>query len=436
MKIAVIGTGYVGLVSGVCFAHDGHEVTCVDNDANKIASLLKSIAPIYEPGLEQLLQECQRKGHLDFTTDLSQALDGADIAIIAVGTPTNPHTDKVDMSYVETVAAQIKQVVKKDIIVIMKSTVPVGTCSKLQQFFADASHHCQVISNPEFLREGHAIEDFMNPERIVIGSDRSVEDVTNLLYAQHIKRQIPILYSNYPTAELIKYASNVALSAKIALINEIATLCEKVGGNITELVHAVGMDSRIGNKFLNPGPGFGGSCFPKDTKALLQVANDSGFDATLLKAITISNHQQINQIVTNAKRLVAEQDKIIAILGVTYKANTDDVRSSPAIAIIDQLLSDGYKIKIYDPKGLEGAREIWQDQIDYCDTMEHAVEGASLALVLTEWEEFKQLNFDQLIKIMSSPTIYDTRNIVDFTAAPRSLSYYRLGHGEDWCEYE
>lgn len=429
MKIVVIGTGYVGLVSGTCFAEIGHEVICVDYDLVKINGLIDGVMPIYEPGLEEMVVRNFARGNLKFSSNIAEAIKDAEIVIIAVGTPTNSITGKVDLSYINAAAEAIKANLGGDVIVIMKSTVPVGTCAGLSLLLnTDSKYICRMVSNPEFLREGHAIDDFLNPERIVIGSDSEVEGEIRQLYADHLKRNIPILFGNFPTAELIKYAANTALAAKVALMNEIACISERVGADITKIVEGVGLDSRIGNKFLSPGPGFGGSCFPKDTKALLQIAEEVDFEGYLIRAITKSNENHMTNIVSNISKICGDlSGKIITILGVTYKANTDDVRSSPAINIINHLLEMGAVINIYDPEGMSGAKNIWGAKINYCKDPYAAAKNSNLAVILTEWVQFKEIDYKKLSEEMLEPKIYDLRNVIDIKEPPKGIKLYKLG---------
>jgi UDPglucose 6-dehydrogenase len=431
MKIAVIGSGYVGLVSGTCFSDMGHEVICVDNNVKKISDLNLGIVPIYEPGLEELILKNHHNGRLKFTTDLPDILKEVEMVIIAVGTPTDSTTLKVDLSYINNVALQIKQSLSNNLTVIIKSTVPVGTCQKISHLLnEDSEYKCKVISNPEFLREGHAINDFMNPDRIVIGSIEPIEKEIENLYNNHIQRQIPILFTNYETAELIKYASNTALACKVALINEVANICERVGGDINQVVYGVGLDNRIGNKFLSPGPGFGGSCFPKDVKALIQIADETGVEGNLIKAITISNEQHKVSIVKNIIKFCGNSvtDKVITILGLTYKANTDDVRSSPAIDIINLLLAHGAIIKAYDPQGASGAKKVWPKDVTFTEDLYSALEDSSLAVILTEWEQFRSINYKKLKQLMINPIIYDLRNVIDKAQLESEIKLYKLGY--------
>lgn len=432
MKITVIGTGYVGLVSGTCFADMGHIVTCVDTDEQKIAGLKRGIVPIFEPGLDQLVSANHKNGRLKFTSDLTQALKAAEIVIIAVGTPTDISGLKVDLSFVNIVAGQIKSIIDHDAVVIMKSTVPVGTCLQLNTMLNDNSkYRLDVVSNPEFLREGHAIDDFMNPDRIVIGSIDNVQKTIEQLYADHISRKKPLLFTNYETAELIKYAANTALAAKVALINEVASICEKVGGDIKAVAYGVGLDSRIGHKFLSPGPGFGGSCFPKDVKALAQIADEFGCDTPLIKAVMMSNDTHKADIAKNILKLCERPvaATVITIFGLTYKANTDDVRSSPAIDIINLLLAHGAKIKAYDPEGMEGAKRILGSRITFCDDMYSALEDSCLAVILTEWDAFKNIDYQKLERAMRKTVIYDLRGVVAKDRLPAGVMLHRLGGG-------
>lgn len=430
MKIAVIGSGYVGLVSGACFADVGHEVICVDNDFKKIDGLNKGNVPIFEPGLNQIISRNFSKGRLKFTTDLSNALSSVDFVIIAVGTPTNHQAQKVDLSFVEEAVSQIKNSLTHDIIVIVKSTVPIGTCGKLNELLnKNSNYNCRVVSNPEFLREGHAIDDFMNPDRIVIGCDSDVESMLLQLYNDHVKRQKKILFTNFETAELIKYTSNTALAAKVALINEIANISEKLGADINQVVYGVGLDSRIGNRFLSPGPGFGGSCFPKDIAALVQIAEEADCNNNLISAITRSNDAHKLLISNNIIRFCNEfaAGKIVSILGLTYKANTDDVRSSPSIDIINFLLDHGAIVQAYDPEGIDGAEKIWKDKVIFCSDLYKALENSNLAVILTEWDQFKNIDYYRLKKLMAVPAIYDLRNMIDKNKLDSEIKLYKLG---------
>jgi UDPglucose 6-dehydrogenase len=430
MKIAVIGSGYVGLVSGACFADVGHEVICVDNDFKKIDGLNKGNVPIFEPGLNQIISRNFSKGRLKFTTDLSNALSSVDFVIIAVGTPTNHQAQKVDLSFVEEAVSQIKNSLTHDIIVIVKSTVPIGTCGKLNELLnKNSNYNCRVVSNPEFLREGHAIDDFMNPDRIVIGCDSDVESMLLQLYNDYVKRQKKILFTNFETAELIKYTSNTALAAKVALINEIANISEKLGADINQVVYGVGLDSRIGNRFLSPGPGFGGSCFPKDIAALVQIAEEADCNNNLISAITRSNDAHKLLISNNIIRFCNEfaASKIVSILGLTYKANTDDVRSSPSIDIINFLLDHGAIVQAYDPEGIDGAEKIWKDKVIFCSDLYKALENSNLAVILTEWDQFKNIDYYRLKKLMAVPAIYDLRNMIDKNKLDSEIKLYKLG---------
>lgn len=434
MKIAVVGAGYVGLVSGTCFADVGHEVVCVDNNLDKIEALRNGNVPIFEPGLDQMVSRNFGNGRLRFTADLFDVIGSVDIIIIAVGTPTDHKTQKVDLSYVEEVASQIKKSLVRDIVVIVKSTVPIGTCSMLSNVLNENSdYNCKVVSNPEFLREGHAIDDFMNPDRIVIGCSTDVKSVISQLYHDHIKRQKPILFTGYETAELIKYTSNTALAAKIALINEIANISEKLGGDIDQVVYGVGLDSRIGSKFLSPGPGFGGSCFPKDVTALVQIAKEVDCEVSLINSIIQSNNHHKSTIAGNILRFCGGYitGKVISILGLTYKANTDDVRSSPSIDIINLLLAHGAIIQAYDPEGIDGAEKIWGDKVIFCNDLYESLNRSNLAIILTEWDQFRDIDYLRLKELMAVPAIYDLRNMIDKNKSDSGIKLYKLGCNSD-----
>ncbi len=430
MKVVVVGSGYVGLVSGACFAEVGHEVICVDNNINKIEQLNNGYVPIFEPGLERLIKKNKATGHLKFSSDLAISIKTAEVVIIAVGTPTDDITSKVDLSFIDYAVLQINDLAQHDLLVIVKSTVPVGTCQKISQKLKQVNKfHCKVVSNPEFLREGQAIIDFMNPDRIVIGCNENAETEIAQLYQEHISRGKQIIFTGYETAELIKYASNTALAVKVALINEIASICEKVGGDINQVVHGVGLDSRIGNKFLLPGPGFGGSCFPKDVKALVSIAAEAGFDGQLIKSVITSNNAHKSSIVNNILKYLngSVTGKVISILGLTYKANTDDVRCSPSIDIINMLLAHGAIIQAYDPEGIAGARKILDKQVIFAGDIYQVLNESSLAVIVTEWDQFRNIDYKRLKQCMVNSVIYDLRNVIDKNKLDTGIKLYKLG---------
>ncbi len=414
MKIAVIGTGYVGLVSAVCFAKLGHEVVGVDKDSFKISELQKNIIPIFEPSLKELLIEVEDK--ISFTTDLKLALDGAKAVFIAVGTPQD-EDGSADLSYVMAAAREIAQFSSDYKVIVTKSTVPVGTGARVEEVMKEANPKLEfsVASNPEFLREGNAIEDFMAPDRIVIGTkDDAAKKILSEIYQKFPVEKI--VHADITTAELIKYASNSFLATKISFINEIADLCEKTGGDIKQLANAIGLDSRIGGKFLNPGPGFGGSCFPKDIMAIVNVAKENNVDLSLINSVIASNvfrKQKMVQKITDALggNIVGKK---IAMLGLAFKANTDDIRYSPAISIA-KAISKTAKIRATDPEALENSRKELHDfsEIEFFADPYEAIKGADLIVIATEWKNYSTLDFDRIKQLTNSRIIVDLRNILD-----------------------
>lgn len=420
MKIAIVGTGYVGLVTGACLAEFGHHVTCIDRDAGKIDNLNKGIIPIFEPGLESLVQQTMKMGRLAFTTKMNEAVPDADAVFIAVGTPIAPTQDKADLSYVFEAAREIADNLKGYTVVVTKSTVPVGTSRQVAKIIRDANPRADfdMASNPEFLREGSAINDFMKPDRVVVGVDTNsrvherARHVLHQLYRPLYLVEIPLVFTSIETAELIKYAANGFLALKIAFINEIADVCEKTGADIEDVARGVGLDDRIGRKFLNAGPGFGGSCFPKDARALVYTARDSGAPTQIIEAVVASNDARKCAM---ASRVIDALDgnlagKKIAILGVTFKPNTDDMRDAPSLSIIPILQQAGAVIHAYDPVGQEEASHYLQD-ITWEPSSEAALKGAEAAVIITEWNEFRALDFDHVKELMAYPLLIDMRNI-------------------------
>ncbi|MBX4924982.1 UDP-glucose dehydrogenase family protein [Rhizobium binae] len=415
MRITMIGSGYVGLVSGVCFADFGHDVICVDKDLSKIEALREGRIPIYEPGLDQLVAENTSTGRLSFSTDVGESVRGADVVFIAVGTPSRRGDGHADLSYVYAAAREIATYVEGFTVVVTKSTVPVGTGDEVERIIRETNPNADVavVSNPEFLREGAAIEDFKRPDRIVVGlnDDRAREAMTEV-YRPLYLNQAPLVFTSRRTSELIKYAANAFLAMKITFINEIADLCERVDANVQDVSRGIGLDGRIGAKFLHAGPGYGGSCFPKDTLALAKTAQD--FDAPVrLIETTIS----IND---NRKRAMGRKvitavggdirGKKIAILGLTFKPNTDDMRDSPAIAIIQTLQDNGAQVVGYDPEGMENARKVIEN-IEYASGPYEAAAGADALVIVTEWNQFRALDFSRLKQSMRAPVLVDLRNI-------------------------
>ena len=415
MRIAMIGTGYVGLVSGACFSEFGVDVVCVDKDQSKIEKIQKGIMPIFEPGLEDLVAKNVRAGRLSFTTDLPPAVKSADAVFIAVGTPSRRGDGHADLSYVYDAAEEIAAAMEGHTVIVTKSTVPVGTGREVEEIIARVrpDSDCDVVSNPEFLREGSAIEDFMRPDRVVIGtkSDRA-QNVMRLLYRPLHLIETPILFTSRQTAEMIKYAANTFLATKITFINEISDLCEVLDADVQEVAKGIGLDGRIGGKFLHAGPGYGGSCFPKDTLALVRTAEQAGSPLRIVETVVDVNNKRKLQM---AERVIktcggSVEGKKICILGVTFKPNTDDMRDSPSIDIIAGLQKSGALIQAYDPEGMEEAKHMIDD-VNWCDGAYHAIEGADAVVIITEWNEFRGLDMGRVKSLMKSPVLVDLRNI-------------------------
>lgn len=416
MNICVVGSGYVGLVTGACFAEFGLKVTCVDNDEKKIKDLNNGIIPIYEPGLEEMVKKNMKEGHISFTTNLSEAVEKALVIFIAVGTPPKPD-GSADLSYVEEVAQSIAENMNGYKVIVTKSTVPVGTGERIRQIISKSLREkmdFDIVSNPEFLREGSAIEDFMHPNRVVIGanSDQAMAIMKDL-YSPLYLVETPFVLTDVPTAEMIKYASNAFLATKISFINEIANICELVRADVHKVAIGMGLDNRIGSKFLHPGPGFGGSCFPKDTQAIVQIAKEQGYDFKIVNAVLDVNKEQRMKMVEKIKSVLKDlSGKTIAVLGLSFKPNTDDMRDSPAIDIIEGLKREGAKIKAHDPVAANEAKKIIKD-IDYCDGPYSCAEGADALVIMTEWNQFRILDLQKLKHSLKSPVIIDLRNVYE-----------------------
>jgi UDPglucose 6-dehydrogenase len=416
MHIAVIGTGYVGLVTGACFAEFGVDVTCVDVDEQKINRLLDGIMPIYEPGLEQLVSKNTQAGRLHFTTNVAEAVQQALVVFLAVGTP--PKEDgSPDLSFVEAAAGSIADHLNDYKVVVTKSTVPIGTGEHIRTLINErkkSRSHFGVVSNPEFLREGAAISDFMRPDRVVIGSrDEEAIAIMKDLYRPLYLIEAPIVITSLEAAELTKYAANAFLATKVSFINEIANLCEKIGCDVHDVARAIGMDRRIGSKFLHPGPGFGGSCFPKDTRALASVARQFDCDSLIVNAVVEVNNKQGKQMLTKIASLVGElKGKTIAVLGLAFKPETDDMREAPAIGIIKGLVERGASVRAYDPVAIDESKKVLPD-IEYCDDEYAAVTGSDALVIVTEWNQFRALDMKRIRDLMSTPRIADLRNICD-----------------------
>src|SRR6266700_252930 len=415
MKIAMIGTGYVGLVSGACVADFGHQVTCIDKDASKIDALNAGEIPIFEPGLKELVASNVRQGRLSFTTNLAEGLDGAGAIFIAVGTPSRRGDGHADLSYVYGVAREIAAALKGFTVIITKSTVPVGTGDEVERIIRELRPDTQVavVSNPEFLREGAAIHDFKHPDRIVIGTDdERAKRVLAEIYRPLYLNQAPILYTGRRTAELIKYAANAFLATKITFINEIADLCEKLGSDVQAVAQGIGLDKRIGSKFLHAGPGFGGSCFPKDVRALIKTAQDYEVPMRILEAAAAVNDARKRAMARKVSSAFAGilRGKTVAVLGLTFKPNTDDMREAPSIPLITALQVMGAKVRAYDPIGMEQAKSNLVN-VTFCNDAYSCAEGASALVIVTEWEQFRALDFKRLKIIMAQPVLVDLRNV-------------------------
>ncbi len=434
MKIAVIGTGYVGLVSGTCFAEFGHDVTCVDKDTTKIDALLKGIMPIYEPGLDALVARGVENKNLQFTTDLKAAMDGADAVFIAVGTPSRRGDGHADLQYVYAAAEECALYIDRYTVIVTKSTVPVGTGAEIRRRVGAKIDNSlfDVASNPEFLREGAAIEDFMRPDRVVVGADSArAEHVLKELYRPLFLNETPILITARETAEVIKYASNAFLATKISFINEVADLCEQVGADVQDVARGMGFDGRIGKKFLHAGPGYGGSCFPKDTRALIHSAHEYDVDMSIVNAVNALNEKRKADMASKIIKACGNDvtGKKIAVLGLTFKPNTDDMRESPSLAIIPALQSAGAIVSAFDPKGMPEAKEL-MPEINYCDNAYICMDGADALVILTEWNEFRALNMDRVKSLLATPNIIDLRNIYARTdLASQGFLYTRIGNG-------
>ena len=417
MKIAMVGSGYVGLVSGACFADFGHDVVCIDKDQSKIDRLHAGVMPIYEPGLAELVDSNVKAGRLSFTTSLAEGIKGADAVFIAVGTPSRAEDGHADLSFVHAVAREIGENLSNDTVVVTKSTVPVGTGDEVERLIGECrpAHRFSVVSNPEFLREGAAIGDFKEPDRIVVGAEDDFgRSVMDRIYEPMVSRGSPILFVNRRSSELIKYAANAFLATKITFINEMADLCEKAGGNIADISRGIGMDTRIGAKFLQAGPGYGGSCFPKDTLALLKTAEDYESRATLVEAVVTVNENRkraMGRKVLNAiGGVAAARGKKVALLGLTFKPETDDMRDSPAIPITQVLLDAGVQVFAYDPEGMEVAQSLMPG-VTMCADPYEAIEGADAVAIVTEWDEFRSLDLDRVKSLAKAPVLVDLRNI-------------------------
>jgi UDPglucose 6-dehydrogenase len=415
MHVAVIGTGYVGLVSGACFSEFGVSVVCVDKDADKIARLKRGEMPIYEPGLDQLVESNVKAGRLSFTTDTKAAVAGADAVFIAVGTPSRRGDGHADLSYVFAAAEEIAASLTGYAVVVTKSTVPVGTGRKVEAILRKArpAGGFDVASNPEFLREGAAIEDFMHPDRVVIGAESErAREVMRALYRPLFLIETPMLFTSIETAELIKYAANSFLATKITFINEVADLCEKLGADVQDVAKGIGLDGRIGRKFLHAGPGYGGSCFPKDCLALVRTAQEAKAPLSIVETVVNVNEQRKRQMADKVIQACggSVKGKTLALLGLTFKPNTDDMRDSPSLAIVPALLAAGAQVRAFDPEGMAEAKKLMPD-IGYCGNSYETMEGADALVLVTEWNEFRALDLARVKTLLKTPTVIDLRNI-------------------------
>ena len=416
MNICVIGTGYVGLVTGSCFAEFGLNVTCVDNDEQKIALLQKGTSPIFEPGLEEMVKRNLREGRLFFTTEIDKAVEKSLVIFITVGTP--PKKDgSVDMTYIDEVARKIGENLNGYKVIATKSTVPVGTGERIRkviQQYERKKVNFDIVSNPEFLREGAAIEDFMRPNRVVIGAaSEQAMAIMKDLYSPLYLIEAPFVITNIETAEMIKYASNAFLATKVSFINEIANICEKVGADVNVVAKGMGLDQRIGSKFLHAGPGYGGSCFPKDTLGIAKIAEKYGYRFEIVRSVMKVNEKQKERMVAKVKEALGNlKGKTIAVLGLSFKPNTDDMREAPSLKIISSLQREGAKIRAYDPKAMEVARKIFK-KIEYGKDPYDVAKGSDALLIITEWNQFRNLDLKRLQKMMKSPVFLDFRNIYE-----------------------
>ncbi len=432
MHVTMIGTGYVGLVSGACFADFGHDVICVDKDHEKIRMLEAGEIPIFEPGLESLVAENVKAGRLSFSVDLSSSVPSADAVFIGVGTPSRRGDGFADLSYVYAAAEEIAQALEGHTVIVTKSTVPVGTGAEVEEIVRRVRPDADfaVVSNPEFLREGAAIEDFKRPDRVIVGvEDDRARDVMRELYRPLYLNETPIVFTNRATSELIKYSANAFLATKITFINEMADLCEKVGANVQEVARGIGLDGRIGGKFLHAGPGYGGSCFPKDTLALVRTAQQEGAPTKIVEAVVEVNARRKKQI---AERIVSVcggsiEGSTIAILGLTFKPNTDDMRDSPSLDIVPGLQERGAKIRAFDPAGMNEAVKLLDDVV-FCEGPYQTLEGADAVVIVTEWDEFRALDLDRVKSLLSTPIMIDLRNIYRSSVMnERGIHYHSIG---------
>jgi UDPglucose 6-dehydrogenase len=432
VKICVIGTGYVGLVAGTCFAESGNDVACVDIDEKKIARLKAGEVPIYEPGLEELIKRNVEEGRLTFTTDVKKAVGESLVCFIAVGTPQGEHDGAPDMKYVYQVAKDIAGAMDGYRIVVTKSTVPVGTAAAIRKILSEHTKHpYDVVSNPEFMKEGAAIEDFLKPDRVVIGaSSQEAADVMKDIYAPFVRGGAPILIMDNASAEMTKYAANSLLAVKISFINEIANLCERVGADVSAVRQGIGTDRRLGMHFLYPGLGYGGSCFPKDVRAIIHTAHDAGLEFSLLRTVDEVNNRQKRRLFEKLQSHYngSLAGRTFAVWGLAFKPRTDDMREAPSIGLVQDLLEAGCKVNVHDPEAMEVARGVFGDSVNYCHKNYDALPGADALLIVTEWNEFRHPDFDRIKSMLKAPVVFDGRNLWEpKDMAGRGFTYYPIG---------
>jgi UDPglucose 6-dehydrogenase len=433
MNVVMIGSGYVGLVSGACFSEFGNSVTCIDIDKTKIDALNKGITPIYEPGLDALVEKNRKQGYLTFTSEYSKIVSDADLIFIAVGTPTRHGDGHADLTYVYQAARDIAPYLSGYTVVVDKSTVPVGTARTVKKIIAETNPEADfdVASNPEFLREGAAITDFMRPDRVVIGVENERASVLlKQLYRPLNLIETPLLLTTLETAELIKYASNAFLATKISFINELSALCEATGSDVHAVSKGMGLDGRIGRKFLHPGPGFGGSCFPKDTRALVRIAQEHGVSSQIVEAVIAVNEAQKARMVTKIRNALggSESGKKLAILGLTFKPETDDMREAPALTIIPALLDNGALVRAHDPQGINEAKSLLPDSIEYFDDIYDTINGVDAIVLMTEWNVYRGLDLAHIRKLMNGNIFIDLRNVYDRAQMKQAgFEYYCVG---------
>ena len=430
MRICVLGTGYVGLVAGACFSDTGNHVICADVDSKKVEALEGGEIPIYEPGLEEIVTRNRKAKRLSFTTQISEAISKSQVVFIAVGTPTT-ESGALDLTYVLSAAKMIRENIRSSAVVVLKSTVPVGTADKVREVLKGIPHQVEVVSNPEFLKEGTAISDFLRPERVVIGTQSEwAKQVMSDLYSPFIRSGNPVFFMDNRSAELSKYAANAFLATKISFINEMANLCERVGGNIQDVRRVLVTDSRIGSKFLYPGCGYGGSCFPKDVQGLIHLGKEFGLGFEMFEAVHTVNERQKLLLLEKMKKFFGASlgKRTIAVWGLSFKPETDDMREAPSLSLISELLKLGCKIKAYDPVARDEAKKYFQDQIELCEEAYDVLERSDALVILTEWNEFRTPDFEKIKNDLSSPVVFDGRNLYNRVSLEnQGLKYYCIG---------